>query len=545
MTQLRFAPLVRVSTEAQEQKGESLNTQTAQIKSYVEQLQGVIPEHCWRYKGQEHATPAQERQILDQLMADCEKDLFDAIIVTDIDRFARDNKRVEEAVEIMKRTGIRFFDSTNELDLYNPNDKLRLTMWVAMGQWQADHQAKKSIQNRINRAKRGIPTAGHLPYGRRWDAKSETWSVDPNKQRIIKTAARRYLDGESIPTIAKSYGMNHANLNKILTRLSGTEWPINFNNDRLNIHETVMLEIPELLDSATRTAIHQRTELNKTYNGVRKHYYLLSKFIRCAHCGYTLMGFTNHNGKLYYRHANQERKRPCVHMRYIPAVELDTVVLVQLFEMFGDMKKIREAVERATPDADGRKILTTEQTQLHKDQERIQAGIQKLVDALISGTLSEDDIRQRRTKFEEQATGIETRLSQIEQQLVNVPDPEAVKRLSKLAKAVRADAIKQPGVLLRKEYALKRKLIEHAFSGTDSEGNPLGIFIEWTGVNEYSIEIRGALERTVLGWEKIRETVENYIPTGDDYSLYLQNKTVFSINIVQTTAGNQDLLKTA
>ena len=49
MGQLRFAPIIRVSTEKQEKEGESLKTQTAQIKSYVKSLNGIIPDSCWEY----------------------------------------------------------------------------------------------------------------------------------------------------------------------------------------------------------------------------------------------------------------------------------------------------------------------------------------------------------------------------------------------------------------------------------------------------------------------------------------------------------------
>jgi len=64
MTALRFAPLIRVSTEDQEKKGESLRTQKGQIKQYVKSLKGIIPDNCWIYSGQEHATPDQERAKL-------------------------------------------------------------------------------------------------------------------------------------------------------------------------------------------------------------------------------------------------------------------------------------------------------------------------------------------------------------------------------------------------------------------------------------------------------------------------------------------------
>jgi hypothetical protein len=61
MKKLRFAPIIRVSTDKQEQQGESLRTQKTQILQYVESLGGEIPANCWRYSGQEHATPSDQR----------------------------------------------------------------------------------------------------------------------------------------------------------------------------------------------------------------------------------------------------------------------------------------------------------------------------------------------------------------------------------------------------------------------------------------------------------------------------------------------------
>ncbi len=65
---LRFAPLVRVSTEAQERMGESLRTQQAQIEQAVKALNGTLISDPWRYSGQEHSTPGFERKRFDLLL---------------------------------------------------------------------------------------------------------------------------------------------------------------------------------------------------------------------------------------------------------------------------------------------------------------------------------------------------------------------------------------------------------------------------------------------------------------------------------------------
>ena len=44
---LRFAPLIRVSTEIQEKQGESLQVQKESLVKTVETLRGVIPNDYW------------------------------------------------------------------------------------------------------------------------------------------------------------------------------------------------------------------------------------------------------------------------------------------------------------------------------------------------------------------------------------------------------------------------------------------------------------------------------------------------------------------
>jgi site-specific DNA recombinase len=83
METLRLAPIVRVSTVQQAKQGESLKTQTSQIRQYVKSLGGVIPDMYWQYSGQEHATPGQERSRLNKLLNDSAKGLFDCVIVCD------------------------------------------------------------------------------------------------------------------------------------------------------------------------------------------------------------------------------------------------------------------------------------------------------------------------------------------------------------------------------------------------------------------------------------------------------------------------------
>ncbi len=101
---------------------------------------------------------------------------------------------------------------------------------AVIGQFFARNQMKKSMMNRIARAKRGIPTGGKQPYGRKFvraeDEQTGLWEVIEEKKVIIENCAKRYLAGESLEKLSKEYKMNAANLWKVLTKVSGPDWGI-------------------------------------------------------------------------------------------------------------------------------------------------------------------------------------------------------------------------------------------------------------------------------------------------------------------------------
>ena len=76
---LRFAPIILVSEAEKGKKKENLATQTDRFKEYVAILDRKtpagcwIPDDCWEYCGQEHATPDAERKLTGKLLVDCTK----------------------------------------------------------------------------------------------------------------------------------------------------------------------------------------------------------------------------------------------------------------------------------------------------------------------------------------------------------------------------------------------------------------------------------------------------------------------------------------
>lgn len=502
---IRFAPLIRVSTEKQEEQGSSLDTQKEAVLKAIATIEGgYVPDHCWKYTGQEHATPDFERKMFSQLLSDACEDLFDAVIVYDPSRWSRDNKLSKEGLSILKENGIRFFCGATEYNLFDPQATLFLGMSTEMNEYFALEQARKSLLSRIARAKNNIPSTGRLPYGRIFDKKTKDWSVDAEKQEKIAWAADQYLNGKSMSEIAETLGINHSSLWKNLKHRSGTEWVIEFNNKRLNISETVTLEIPPLLPPEVIDAIWQKSESNKTFeHGHIKNQYLFGRMIFCAECGYAMFGQTNHSGRRYYRHA-RKRKKECKHGGlYVPADIIEEAVFIKLFAICGDKPKIEEAVKSSSEKAGDHKKLLEEQNVLSKELNGIAKQKSNLINAVARGGLKDNEISEKMDSLRIQEEKIEQLLRINKEKIRLVPSPKDIKRRSEWVKKVISKAAKN--TYGRAEHYLKmiwedkRRLSELIFSGVDLDGKRAGVYLQKDEKGNLTYEAHGIINTQING----------------------------------------------
>src|SRR5262245_49695272 len=143
---LRFASLIRVSSEAQERQGESLLVQRKANEHSVARLGATIVE---TYGGQEHATPGWEKVEVNRLITDAGRGKFDPMIVAYDNRWSRDNAKSKEGLEAFRKAGIRFFVGTQERNLYSPTDCLFLGMSAEIGEFLASQQSMLSVLSRL------------------------------------------------------------------------------------------------------------------------------------------------------------------------------------------------------------------------------------------------------------------------------------------------------------------------------------------------------------------------------------------------------------
>ena len=529
---LRFGALIRVSTEGQtpEKRKESLPVQRDEIEKAVESLGGKIVEF---YGGQEHGTSGYEKKEIDRLLADAAKGRFDAFICDKNDRWSRDNTKSSQGLDLFQKHGIRFFVRTTEYNLHVPEHRLFVEMNVVFASFQARSQKQRSLASRIKKAKRGCSSCGKRPWGRTWDKQAEKWDADPEKQRIIEDIARRYLAGESMALLADEYRMNHSNLHKVLTRRCGDDWVQEFQPEGQPV-ERVITKIPRLLPEETIRAIRQKAEANKTYShGQGKHSYLLSRMIFCEHCGYAMFGQTNHREqeRRYYRHAHHRRIKECEQPKtWIPADEIEELVMLHLFETFRNPLAVQRSVEAASGDTAKVKEFEQRIVRVAAELEKIGRGRKRILDLIADEKISQDDAAGKLTDLKEREAKLNDEQGRLADFLTGRPSREQIEDVSRKVSAAfgkyRRGSWKVPQARMiadakpfdEMSWEEKRWLVESVFSGKTPDGKRMGVYIAWSeDGKDWTFSIHGHLidAEGLIRWsEQRRQTVKEGFEEG-------------------------------
>ncbi|MFH1080473.1 MAG: recombinase family protein [Pseudomonadota bacterium] len=493
MPGLKFAPLIRVSTEHQEKQGESLNSQRSDLEADIKSMGGEIFK--W-YAGQEHATPDYERKILDELISDAQQHKFNAIIIWSIDRWSRDDLRGPQDLKILKDNGIRFFVRTKEHNLNDEQDYFFIALYGLMGRTQSIGQTRKSVINRIHRAKQGFPTCGKLPYGRTY-SKQDGWGIDEAKKKIVEDAAKRYLKGESLTNIAIQHKISMSHLNLILKRRSGDTWEQRFTSKKVNIDEIVLTTVPRLLPEAIIKKIHQRSEANKTFTHGQpvKNSYLLSRMIFCETCGYAMFGHENHEGRLYYRHSRDRDRhsqgKGCKSFEYIPADIVEGAVIEDIFRMLGDLPRIEQATKDAIPDLKELEELKVSIEYNEKELLKNKKSIDNLISQIEEGNISGAVVKARMSELKAIEISLTTRIDADRIRYETIPSPQDVKRKAGLLLRLMRDFLSRQKHLEEMTFDDKRKLLQYAFNGKDADGKRLGVYIGKNDSGNWIYTIKG------------------------------------------------------
>lgn len=164
---------------------------------------------------------------------------IDGLVVYDIDRLTRDNRHLEDAIEVVEHFRRPIIDITGTLDLLTDNGRTVARIVVATNNKQSADTARRVKRKHRALELAGIPTGGRHPFG--WQDDKRT--LNEPEAALIREAAERLRNGAPLAAITADWN------NRGLTTPLGHRWvsqsvKIVFRNPRLcgyrsrNVRET-------------------------------------------------------------------------------------------------------------------------------------------------------------------------------------------------------------------------------------------------------------------------------------------------------------------
>ncbi len=491
---LRFVGFTRVSTEGQAEKGASLSVQKAAIEAAVARLGGQLLG-CYG-GGAEHGTAGYDKPEFNRLLSDAIERKFDAVMCYEPTRFTRDLGEGIHAYGVLRQAEVRLFFLDSERDLNKPDDMLLLHVHGAIGQHFAQAQKESSINSRIDNARKGIPSVGRSPWGRRYDEDSARWTIDPEAKRTAEAWAQAYVgSAHSFLALEGRFGVDQNTIRRRLLAAGGS-WVQRFKLAGKVVE--VPTPIPALLPDDVIEAIKARATDNRLTNG-RLKIYPLAHLVRCAHCGSVLSGHTpsGHAQWTYYRHHLRTRKSDkCI--RGIRADLLDSSVMYDFWGLLRSIKNLRAAIEDALSTTNSaRTELEAERADLAKRLAAIEREQANLIDAVAkSGTAMIAKLNEKYDGLEALKAPLTARIEEIEQQLpeVEIPDDLGERVQTRFAALLRAGGPMRWKPEEQKQLALL--MMGGPIHWRRLKDAKRGIFVERverSGETFYRYEVRGAL----------------------------------------------------
>jgi DNA invertase Pin-like site-specific DNA recombinase len=122
---------------------------------------------------------------------------LDGLIVYDIDRLTRDNRHLEDCIEVVEHFGRPIIDITGTLDLLTDNGRTVARIVVATNNKQSADTARRVRRKHVALQQAGIPAGGRRPFG--WNADKRT--LNPAEAPVLRAGVQRLLAGAPLNAV--------------------------------------------------------------------------------------------------------------------------------------------------------------------------------------------------------------------------------------------------------------------------------------------------------------------------------------------------------
>lgn len=447
---LRLAVYARVSTEEQ-REGQTIDSQVAELERFSREkgwpIVGVYKDEGW-------SGGVMERPELDRLRDDAQKGLFQAVLINDVDRLARDVAHLGVIKRDLERHGARVIFRKLPSDT-SPTYNLMVNILGSFAEFERELIADRTRRGRRHKVEvRHQYLGSNAAYGYRYIAKDPATGRDGALALVPGEAAvvRQMFEWVDIEGLSARQVLTRLNERGIPPRKGGPRWakssvlrilrcqtyagvwhynkfqscepktPTQTARYRRRAKcshrsrprsEWLPLELPSELvvipvDRWER--VQRQLDRNISFsprNG--KHPYLLKGLLRCGACGSSYTGDPCH-GLFYYRCLARCKKMPSIR-----DISLDEIVKSAVTDALTNPSLILEALPQLD-DAD--EAERAQQTrcldEIERDIKRLDAEEERLLEVFRTGLISSSQLASQLEILKAQRDGIEVERSRLD-----------------------------------------------------------------------------------------------------------------------------------
>lgn len=295
------------------QREESIEGQLKICREYAEANgYAVLGEYIDRAK----SATNDNRADFQRMVADAERGLFDAVLVYQFDRFARNRQDSVLYKAKLKGYGVRVVSAQENISA-DAAGALLEGLLENMAQFFSDDLAQKIRRGQQTNAEHCRYNGGPVPLGYRVDG-DKRFQVDESAALVVKMVFDRYAGGASVKQIVEE--LNEAG---VRTQKGKPFAPNSLQKILRNIRYTGVFAygdvqvpggMPRIVDNETFQAVQRRLESKRRAPSSSGGFLLTTKLF-CGHCGSPMVGDsgTSKTGKRthYYYSCKKARRGPC------------------------------------------------------------------------------------------------------------------------------------------------------------------------------------------------------------------------------------------
>lgn len=446
---IRVALYVRVSTEEQ-REGQTINSQVRELDSFAHDkgwpVVGIYEDDGW--SGGLLARPE-----LDRLRDDATTGIFDAVLINDVDRLARDVSHLGIVKRDLEKRGIRIIFKKLPTDI-SPTHNLMVNILGSFAEFERElilDRTRRGRRHKVEIKKQFIGCPA--PYGFRYIRKDKAG----NKEGYLElapeevTVVRQMFNWVDKQGLSARSVVDRLTSNKVPPRKGGKSWgkssvlrilrsetyagiwhfykyescePIKSakkvkyrkslkGSTRLRPKsDWLPLVLPEdlrLIERDQWLRVQEQIRRNTAFSKRNsKHDYLLTGLVRCGSCGARYVGDPGH-GAFYYRcHAR------CKKLRTIKEDRLDDAVWSAIEEMVLNPALITDQLEKFSDLRQSRSgRLDSERNEIDRARSELQAEESRILEVYRQGIISPEQLGRELHQIRSRGQALETRKSDL------------------------------------------------------------------------------------------------------------------------------------